>query len=156
MMKYHLASILYGITSLVMFIFCFTDHSAPLDIAYHDIYFVISKSHIWLILAGAFLLFTGVSLTLEHLKKPIGKVLFIIHFLTSLLSFVFLFYAFQPEPLPIHHIDYSVWKDFTPVQKNEYEIPVGYLVLRFVIASQMVFIAAVFLAILKKKKNTDF
>jgi len=156
MLKKHLASITYAFTAILLFIFSFTCAPRSLDVSSGDVYFAIASKQIWLILASGFVFFAVISFVLTRTNKPVKPILFWIHILASVGAFVFLYFTFQSNILPLQPVNRSFYKSFVPYQPPVNRFPLGYLLIRFVIGSQLVFVAAVLLAVIKPKRREEF
>lgn len=149
MIKPHLTSILYGFTALICGLSAFFIHSNSLDIAIHDTYFVIAESHLWLGLTLLFILFFGISLTFELLRKSMNRILSAIHYLLTTGSLVSICLLLQ-KPEPQRYYDYSVYADFNQTA-TDYEWTTSMvLILSIFFAAQFIFILNLLLSLFKK------
>ncbi len=152
MIKSHLISILYGFTALTCCSLALFDHSDSLDIAIYDTYFVSAKSHIWLSLALLFILFTGISLTFELLRKPMNSILSVIHYLLTMGCLVSICFILQKSE-PKRYYDYSVYDDFNQTTSDYGATNSLVLILYILFAAQFIFILNVILSIFRKNPN---
>lgn len=123
MFKSHLISLSYFITALIFGALALVEQTEVLDLAFEEVYFVLPKSLLWLVIACIFLLFAGISLIFELFRKPMNKTLFGIHFLLTILSLTVIYFAVQQEAPPSVHTDYSVMDDL----REQSEDPVDWI-----------------------------
>ena len=149
MIKPHFISILYGLTALICGSLALFIHSNSLDIAIHDTYFVIAESHLWLGLTLLFILFFGISLTFELLRKSMNRILSAFHYLLTIGSLVSICLILQKSE-PKRYYDYSVYDDFNQTA-TDYEWTTSMvLILSIFFAAQFIFILNLLLSLFKK------
>ncbi len=152
MIKSHTISIIYLFTALVIGLFAFLERSESLDIALHEIYFVIPKGLAWLILAFCFLVFGGISLAFELSKKPINPYFFGTHYLLTIIGLAIFYFTLPQEVSPAPYMeDFSISEDQT---KNTINTVDGApFMIYLLIGAQMVFILNVLLSLLRNRKT---
>lgn len=149
MIKPHFISILYGFTAFICGLLALFIHSNSLDIAIHDTYFVIPESHLWLGLTLLFILFFGISLTFELLRKPMNRILSVIHYLITIGCLVSIYLILQ-KSAPKRYYDYSVYDDFDQTA-TDYEWTNSLVLILFILfAAQFIFILNLLLSLFKK------
>ena len=149
MIKPHLISILHGFTALIFGSLALFDHSDSLDISIYETYFVIAKSHLWMILMLLFVLFTGISLTFRLLQKQMNWLLSIIHYLLTLGCIINICLIVQKSQ-PTRYYDYSVYQDFNQTA-FDYQLTTSMnLILYIFFAAQIIFMLNVILSTFKK------
>lgn len=155
MLKLHIISICYFITALIFGGLALDQQSEDLDLALKEVYFVLPKSFLWLVLAGVFLLFSVIALTFELFRKPMNKYLFGIHYLVTILSLIAIYFAVQQEAPPTVTTDYSTMDEL----REQSDDPVNWLKWLTVtsyalIGAQIVFGLNILLSIIWSRKKS--
>lgn len=155
MLKRYIISICYFITALIFGGLALDQQSEDLDLAFEEVYFVLPKSFLWLILAGVFLLFSAIALTFELFRKAMNKYLFGIHYFVTILSLIAIYFAVQQEAPPTVTTDYSTMDEL----REQSDDPVNWLKWLTVtsyalIGAQIVFGLNILLSIIWSRKKS--
>lgn len=152
MLRSHLISFIYLLTAIIFGVLAFLEKSESLDIALHEIYFVIPKGLAWLILAFCFLVFGGISLAFELSKKPINPYFFGAHYLLTIIGLAIFYFALPQEVSPAPYVeDFSMYEDQTKHTINTVEgAP---FMVYLLIGAQLVFVLNVLLSLLKARRT---
>lgn len=152
MFKPHFISITYLVTAIIFGVLAFLERSESLDIALHEIYFVIPKGLAWLILAFCFLVFGGISLAFELSKKPINPYFFGAHYLLTIIGLAVFYFTLPQEVSPAPYVeDFSMYEDQTKHTINT--VDGAPFMVYLLIGAQLVFVLNVLLSILRNRKT---
>lgn len=107
--------LLYSTISVLLIISSFFS-SETLDIAVHDMYFVIAVWQLFLGLAFIFLMFAGISWLCRKINKPLVKRLSFVHFFVTVIVIATLvvLIILSSTTEPARYYDYSVYDGFLP------------------------------------------
>ena len=156
MLKRYIISICYFITALIFGGLALDQQSEDLDLALNEVYFVLPTSFLWLVLAGVFLLFSGIALTFELFRKPMNKYLSGIHYFVTIFSLIAIYFAVQQEAPPTVTTDYSTMDEL----REQSDDPVNWLKwvsvsIYTLVGAQILFGINIILSIIRNRRKAS-
>lgn len=122
-MKKHFFAFVYFLFAIILFIFARIDEKT-LDIANHDIYFVIQYEHLWKLLSLYFFVLSAITFGLKFFKVSLSKIWLHLHIWISFIVFFainFILNTIKKNSQPKRYYDYSVYEDFKTT-KNSFDV----------------------------------
>ncbi|AEA44560.1 hypothetical protein [Fluviicola taffensis] len=154
MFKGYFISVIYFITALIFVVLAWSEQSESLTIVFNETYIVLPKSIVWLVLAGLFIFFAGISLCFELFRQRMNKYLFGTHYLLTIISLLIIYFAIQQEQkgMPSITSDYSVLEDM----QNQSEETTDWIIYAFymLVGAQIIFVLNILISSIRNRRLT--
>lgn len=142
---------IYGLTGLILLITGYVVQGT-IDIATHDTYFVFANSQVFILFSLMFVFYSIVSLVFQKMRKPFNRLLFLIHYLITIIGFGWIIYLVMTPDTPVRQFtDFSIDKDLEAGVVQDDSLQWIALIFIFVLLAQIVFIVNMIRSLLQQR-----